>query len=345
MRLAVERHTLALAEPFHTAWGTLRERELLQVEVSDDDGVCGYGEAAPLPDYEGPDTETVAAALARYATVLERHESDPGSAAPMLEACRREADVPAALAAVEIALWDLAGRRRGVPVAALLTDEPAAQVPLNATLTAADRATAAEQAAAAVHAGFTCAKLKVAIGDDGGRVAAARAAAGPGLALRLDANGGWDVDTAVAAIEALAPAGLELVEEPVHGIAALRAVRERVSVRVAMDETAAEQGALAAGAADAVCLKVSRYGGISGLLAAAALVRAGGGEPYVASTLDGPIGVAAALHAAAALASRGPVPPCGLDTLGLLVGIGDPLPVLAGSMALPVTGGLGVDPV
>src|SRR6202035_1239828 len=168
----------------------------------------------------------------------------------------------------------------------------------------------------AVRAGFTCLKVKVGIGDDAGRVAAARAAAGPEVALRLDANGAWDVAEAVRAIDALSPAGLELVEEPAHGLQAVREVRERVAVRVSIDETAGEPGALGAGVADAVCLKISRCGGISGLLVAASLVRASGAEVYLASSLDGPLGVAAAVHAAAALASRGPVPPCGLATLG-----------------------------
>ena len=86
------------------------------------------------------------------------------------------------------------------------------------------------QAAAAARAGFTCVKVKVGVGDDAGRVAAVRAAVGPEVELRLDANGAWDVDEAVRSIEALAPAGLELVEEPVHGIEALRAVRDRVAV-------------------------------------------------------------------------------------------------------------------
>ena len=94
--------------------------------------------------------------------------------------------------------------------------------------------------------------------------------------------------------------------------------------------------------ADAVCLKIGRCGGISGLLAAATLVRASGAEAYVASTLDGPLGVAAALHAAAALASRGPVPACGLATLGLFEGVEDALPVEGGRIALPSGAGLGV---
>ena len=98
-------------------------------------------------------------------------------------------------------------------------------------------------------------------GDDAGRVAAVRAAVGQDLALRLDANGAWNVEEAVKAIEVLEPAGLELVEEPVHGVDELREVRGRVPVRVAMDETAGEHGALASGAADAVCLKIARCGG------------------------------------------------------------------------------------
>ncbi|MHB8532030.1 MAG: enolase C-terminal domain-like protein, partial [Solirubrobacteraceae bacterium] len=120
--------------------------------------------------------------------------------------------------------------------------------------------------------------------------------------------------------------------------------RERVAVRVAIDETAREPGALAAGAADAVCLKISRCGGIAPLLAAATLVRAGGGEVYLASTLDGPLGVAAALHAAAALASRGPLAHCGLATLGLFAELDDPLPQRNGAIAVPQAPGLGVAP-
>jgi L-alanine-DL-glutamate epimerase-like enolase superfamily enzyme len=172
-----------------------------------------------------------------------------------------------------------------------------------------------------------------------------RAAAGPAALLRLDANGAWSVEESVRAIEALSPAGLELVEEPTHGLSAVREVRERVAVRVAIDETAAEAGALGAGVADAVCLKISRCGGIAGLLAAATLVRASGAEVYLASTLDGPLGIAAAVHAAAALASRGSLPHCGLATLGLFTGLGDPLPVSRGAIAVPSGPGLGVEPL
>ena len=342
MRLELERRTLRLAGPLETSYGPVSERELVIVTLIGEDGVPGYGEAAPLEPYDGVPLARVLQALERYAQLAARGgEMDGGQ---FLDACRDAADEPAALAAVDLALWDRAGRRAGRPVAELMCEAPLREVRVNATLSALDRAGAAAQAARAVAAGYSCVKLKVGLGDDAGRVAAVRAATGAQTALRLDANGAWSPEEAVRWIEMLAPAGLELVEEPVHGLAATRSVRERVAVRVAIDETAAEAGALASGAADAVCLKISRCGGISGLLAAASLVRASGSEPYLASTLDGPLGIAAAVHAAAALASRGPLPHCGLATLELFEGLTNPLPVRAGAIALPDAPGLGVQP-
>ncbi len=344
MRMILTERVLAFAQPLETAHGTVRERELLTVALTDSDGVTGYGEAAPLEPYEGVSLARVRQALEAYRPVLMQGSwPAPPTGVQLIDACRRLDDLPAALAAIDLALWDRAGRRTGRPVAALLTNDPATEVALNATVGATDRAGAAQQAARAAQAGFGCVKVKVGVGDDAARVAAVRAAIGPHVALRVDANGAWDVEGAVRAIEALAPAGLELVEEPTHGLEAVRAVRERVATRVAIDETAAEHGALGAGVADAVCLKISRCGGIAGLLAAAALVRASGAEVYLASTFDGPLGVAAAVHAAAALASRGPLPACGLATLSLFDGIEDPLPAHEGRIAVPTAPGLGVD--
>ncbi|HEV3046570.1 MAG TPA: mandelate racemase/muconate lactonizing enzyme family protein [Solirubrobacteraceae bacterium] len=342
MKLEVERRTLKLTRALKTSYGAVCERELLLVRLSGPDGPHGWGEAAPLEPYDGVSVERAERALRSYAPVLAQAQGLNG--AQLLDACRRVDELPCALAAIDLALWDRAGRRAERPVAALLTDVPAERVAVNATLSAADRLGAVRQATAAAQAGFRCLKLKVGVGDDAGRVAAVRAAVGPHVDLRLDANGAWDVEQAVAAIERLSPAGLELVEEPTHGLARVREVRERVAVRVSIDETAAEHGALTAGVADAVCLKIARCGGIAGLLAAATLVRATGAEVYLASTLDGPLGVAAALHAAAALASRGPLPCCGLATLGMFAGERNQLPVRAGQIALPQRPGLGVEP-
>jgi len=340
MRVTVEPRTLRFRRPLRTAFGSLAEREILELRLDAGDGLAGRGEAAPLEPYDGVPLRAVRSALDAYTPVLARAGELGGPA--VLDGCRAIADLPQALAAVDVALWDLAGRREGRPVSELLVDDPAWAVPVNATIGATDRAGAAAAALEAARAGFSCVKVKVGVGDDAGRVAAVRAAAGPGVALRVDANGAWSVEQAIASIEALAPAGLELVEEPVHGVHDLAQVRRTVAVRIAMDETAAEPGALASGAADAVALKLSRCGGISGLLAAAELVRATGAEPYVTSTLDGPVGIAAAVHAAAALAAGPEMLACGLATLGLFEGLDGVLAIEDGAIAVPDGPGLGL---
>jgi L-Ala-D/L-Glu epimerase len=329
--------TLRFRRPVTSAFGTLAERELLLLRLAGDDGVIGWGEAAPLEPYDGVPTAAVREALKRYAPLLADAEHVEG--AELLDRCREVADLPQALAAVDMALWDRAGQKEGRPVCALLTDDPAPSVRVNATIASEDRAGAAAAADRARRDGFSCVKVKVGIADDAGRVAAVRAAAGPEMELRLDANGAWTVEEAVRTIEALAPAGLELVEEPVHGVEALREVRERVPVRIAMDETAGAPGSLHAAVADAVCLKVSRCGGISGLLAQAALVRSTGADVYLASTYDGPLGIAAAVHCAAALR---PEAASGLGTLELFSDDFSVLRLEGGEILVPDGPGLGV---
>lgn len=342
MRLERERRTLGLVRPLESSYGSVTERDLIVIELSDEDGPSGYGEAAPLEPYDGITIERVQTALDAYVPVLAAARGLNG--AQLMEACRRVDPLPVALAAIDMALWDRAGRRAGKSVSRLLSDNPTETVPVNATLSAIDRTGCAEQAAQAVAQGYECLKIKVGFTDDAGRLAAVRDAAGPRVALRLDANGAWNVEQAVRAIDVLSAVGLEFVEEPTHGIQATREVRERVAVRVSIDETAGESGALGAGVADAVCLKVSRCGGIAALIAAATLVRLAGAEVYIASTLDGPLGVSAGLQAAAALASRGSMPHCGLATLDLFTETENPFPARGGAIALPSAPGLGIEP-
>lgn len=322
MKLHLSERVLPLREPLKTSYGELKERRLFEVILSSDTFPDGHGEAAPLEPYDGVSNDLVRAALMGYASVI--GEMDEAAGPEILEACRNKADLPQALAAVDLAVWDRVGKNERKPVAELLAGDPLQTIECNALISTLD------DAQRAVDAGFTTIKIKVGVGDDARTLAGLRAALGDGVRFRLDANGAWDVDTAVKSIEALAPVGLELVEEPVHGIEAMRAVRERVPVRIAMDETAAEPGALASGAADAVCLKISRCGGITSLLAQAALARTSGAEVYLASSLDGPLGIAAALHCAAALRVD---TPCGLATASQFTGgeaTGPFLPVPAG---------------
>jgi L-alanine-DL-glutamate epimerase-like enolase superfamily enzyme len=308
----------ALRAPLATAHGTTDVRRLVQVRLTDDEGLTGYGEAAPLESYDGVSVEQVLGALEAWA---------PGDPLPGL---------PQAAAAIDLAQWDLRGRRAGVPVWRLLGGSRPPVVRCNATIGAEAPAAAAAQASKARAAGFTCVKVKVGTHDDVARVAAVREAA-PDIQIRLDANGAWTAREAIEALGELAPLGIECCEEPVHGAESLARVADAVEVAIAADETRE----LDRRVCTAACLKITASGGITGVCRDAERARAAGYEVYLASTLDGPLGIAAALHAAALVK---PDRACGLATLERFAAP-DPLPPVDGAIGAPSAPGLGLPPV
>jgi len=336
VKLAIEPVAARLRTPFVSAAGATERRELLLVRLEDSEGWVGLGEAAPLEHYDGVRLEDCRAALEDCRNVLDA--SDGSDPAELLRQCARAAVLPQAVAAIDLALWDLAGRRDGEPAWHLLGAARPFPVEVNQSIAASDRAGAVAAGLEAREAGYRVVKVKVGIGDDAGRLAALRAAAGPEMAIRLDANGAWSVPEAAAALRALAPAGIELCEEPVHGLDELAAVAEQTDVDVAMDESAALPGALDHRVCGVACLKISRCGGITGTLAAARRARAAGYDVYLASTLDGPLGIAAALHAAAVIR---PDRASGLATLSQFEGRPAVLIPDRGRLSPPPGAGLG----
>ncbi|HXN37859.1 MAG TPA: hypothetical protein VN892_07465, partial [Solirubrobacteraceae bacterium] len=118
MKLELARRTLTLASPLRSAHGEVSERELVLVQVTAADGTIGYGEAAPMESYDGVSLAVVQRALEGYVAVLAG--ADAMNGAQIVDACRRVADLPQALAAIDMALWDITGKLWGVPVYRLL---------------------------------------------------------------------------------------------------------------------------------------------------------------------------------------------------------------------------------
>lgn len=174
------------------------------------------------------------------------------------------------------------------------------------------------------ESGCATAKVKVAdpgmpLSDDCERVAAVRDALGPDGRIRVDANAAWDVDTAVAAIRDLdrAAGGLEYVEQPCPALADLAAVRRRVDVRIAADESIRRaedpMRVAVAEAADVAVIKVAPLGGVRRALAVA---QACGLPCVVSSAVETSVGLAAGLALAGALPELDFA--CGLGTVSLL---------------------------
>ncbi|MDI5978117.1 o-succinylbenzoate synthase [Amycolatopsis magusensis] len=195
------------------------------------------------------------------------------------------------------------------------------RVPVNATVPVLSPERAHELVAAS---GCRTAKVKVAgagttLSEDCDRVAAVRSALGPGGAIRVDANMAWEVDEAVHAIRELdrAAGGLEYAEQPCASIEELAAVRRRVDVRIAADESIrrAEDPlkVAVAGAADVAVIKVAPLGGVRRALRVA---EACGLPCVVSSAVESSVGLAAGLALAGALPSLDFA--CGLGTAALL---------------------------
>lgn len=197
-------------------------------------------------------------------------------------------------------------------------------VPVNCTIPVIEPDAAAERAASS---GCRTAKIKVAdrrcsADDDLDRVAAVRDALGPGGRVRIDANGAWDVETAVDRLTHLGRLGLEYAEQPVASVEELAELRVRlarggVDVPIAADESIRRVGdperVRDLAAADVAVLKVQPLGGVRRCLD---LADALGLPVVVSSALETSVGLAAGVALAAAL----PELPfaCGLNTIDLL---------------------------
>lgn len=170
-------------------------------------------------------------------------------------------------------------------------------------------------------------KVKVAepgqaLAEDVARVTAVRAYLGPEGRIRLDANGGWNVDAAEHAIHALAPSDLEYVEQPCGSVDELADIRKRVKymgMPIAADESVRKASdpleVATARAADLLVIKAQPLGGIH---AALRIVHAAGLPVVVSSALETSVGISMGAHLAAAV----PELPydCGLATVSLFAG-------------------------
>lgn len=216
------------------------------------------------------------------------------------------------------------------------------RIPVNCTVPAVSPERAYELVAGS---GCRTAKVKIAdhpdaLPEDLARVEAVRSALGPDGAIRVDANAVWDVDTAVRGIREIdrAAGGLEYVEQPCRTIEELAAVRRRVEVPIAADESIrrAEDPlrVAVAGAADIAVIKCTPLGGVRRALEVA---EAAGLPCVVSSALETSIGLSAQLALAGALPEL--THACGLGTVTLFAGdlVGESLCPADGFLPVPRT--------
>lgn len=279
------------------------------VEIAAADGTVGLGEASPLPEFTGETAASVLHVLDEtYLEVLPGLDA-AAVGAVMADLEHRLPANPSARAALDMALHDLAGKILGVPVSVLLGGARRPSIRLARALgigTVVDTVASAERF---VAAGFRTLKMKV--GQDPSadveRVRAVRAAVGPGVRIRIDANQGYDPPTAIAVLRRLEACELEYVEQPVPrwDHAGMAHVRRATGVRVLADEalqTLQDALALLRGdAADLFAIKLIKTGGLARARQIVGIAEAAGLDCVIISPFETQIGAAAGLHLALTL--------------------------------------------
>ncbi|BCL81292.1 dipeptide epimerase [Ktedonobacteria bacterium brp13] len=336
MQLVARPIELHLTDPFRISRSVQHSASNIVVAVTHQ-GLTGLGEAAPS-SYYGESTETVLATLPRLASEL---GDDPFQIEEIMARLQQVIRLnPAAKAAIDMALYDLQGKLLNVPLYTLLGISAQRTPQTSFTIGLASPAEMARKAQAAQA--YPIFKVKVGTRNDLENIKAIRDVSN--AIIRVDANGGWTPKEAIQTINALAPYGIEFVEQPVvaHDLAGLKLVRDNVAVPVFADEScvALEDIPRLSECVDGIVLKLMKSNGINTLLKMIHTARACHLRIMLGCMIESSLAITAAAHLTPLVDYA--------DLDGNLLVSDDPyrgVTVDAGRLVLPSAPGLGVQPV
>ena len=292
-----------------TAHGEHIDSPYVIVRVHTDAGLVGLGEATVAPRWSGETSRGCVAAIEELiAPALVG--ADPTQINALRAIMDREIKLnPFTKAAVEMALWDLAGKSAGVPVYQLLGGRVRDEIPIKMVVGAFDVPKAVSLAEQFLNWGVRCLKVKVGLDPalDLQRVQAVREVAGAEIPIGIDVNCGWSLDTARRMLPKLEPYDILFAEQPIPpgDPESLAQLRGATPIPIMADEsvfTLADAWMLAnARAADVFSVYPGKNGGLGALLEIVHVAKAAGAVCHLGSNLELGIGSAAMLHAAAAM--------------------------------------------
>jgi L-Ala-D/L-Glu epimerase len=324
---------LNLTTPFRISRGVQDTASNVIVQVQYNEHV-GYGEAAP-DEYYGENQETVLSCISTFAGNL---GDDPF----LIEDIMSELEQlirfhPAAKAAVDMALYDLVGKILHVPLYKLLGLNPAHTPHTSFTLGIDSPTNMAKKALLAQD--YPILKVKVGTNDDIAMLAAIREVSA--ATIRVDANTAWTPKEAIKMINALAPYGIEFVEQPIapHDLEGLRLIRENVPVPIIADESCVTIDDIPrlAGCVDGVNFKLMKSNGITNVLKMIHVARAHNLRVMIGCMIESSLAITAAAHLTPLVDYA--------DLDGHLLINNDPyegVKVVNGKLVLPETPGLGI---
>lgn len=323
--IEVFRYTLPLRSPLPLPNALLYERQGLLLRLIGENGKEGWGESAPLPGFSRETLPQAQEALVRCAKILSKHPF-PSQINDLEELGLLEPlALPSVSFAVEVAALSLRAAMAETPLCHTIKANLSDTILINALLTGTVEEILVKARELGAR-GYRAAKLKVGRGgieEEMRLVHEVREALGSDIALRLDANQAWDLETAVNFARQVADCDIEYIEEPLSDPWHLPLFRQESDVPYALDETlyhsmlAVDGGdnvssfyQLCNGVAAAVLKPTFLHmPGFAGLLGTVGLPAR---KTVVSAAYESGIGIAALAHYAAVFS--GPDVPAGLDT-------------------------------
>ena len=306
---------LPMLRPMKMAGVVIAEAENLIVRIEAEDGSVGWGESASAPTMTGELPAGMTAAVNYLAPMLVGQAVDnPGALAVIgAMAHRRLHGNSSAHAAIDMALHDLLGKARGLPIHVLLGDPRRSRVPVLWMLGTGQLASDVAEAKEKAGQGCIAFKVKVGIDDpvaDAARTRAVREALGPEVLICADANQGWNYAQATTYHTALDGCRLDFLEQPLPGddLEGMARLAASTSIPIGCDEGIHSSFDIrqhhARGAAAGCSLKAIKLGGVRAVYDAALLCQSLGMKVNLACKVaESGIASAAVLQLAAALPS------------------------------------------
>jgi L-alanine-DL-glutamate epimerase-like enolase superfamily enzyme len=341
----VEPFQFQLRHPSIVAYDALEEVENVVVRIEVEGGLVGWGNAAPDFHVTGETPEGVLRTLADHWRPL-LLGADARQIQSLWHQLQAEAPgQPTALAAVDVALYDLLGKAAGLPLVQLL-GHARHRIATSLTLSLEPLEQNLKRVREFCTAGARILKIKCGLDlrEDVARIRAIRAAAGPSVLLTLDANQGYDVEDSLALLAAVKDCQIAFLEQPVPAAdeEGLRELVARSQIPVMADESVLDAHDLLQTPAQLVNLKLMKMGGITGALQCNAVAEARGIPVMIGCMDESRISMAAATHLALALHN---VAWADLDGhLDLVNDLATGAPSFSdGMLSVPSTPGLGID--
>ena len=266
--------TIPYRNPYRMAPGETRHKKQIIILVETDEGITGVGETGvTLIERGGETQEAIYITIKKYFTPL-LIGMDPFDIGPIIDRLegfnQGRTGFLCAKAGIDTALFDIMGKAVGVPVAKLLGGVHRTHFKVSRSLGVKSPREMAEDAVRLKSMGYAMLTIKVGfdLKEDIERVAAVRDAVGADYPLEVDVNGAYNVEVAIPTLRKMERYGIEAIEQPVPwwDLQGLKEVRIALDTPITADESAWTPNDVVAiaraGAADTICLKPVKNGGL-----------------------------------------------------------------------------------